>query len=251
MISQIIREFILPPGGLLSLILAAYFLRAKAPQVSKRLAVSAVLLLYLLSLAPVAHALAYLTYSEPVLTPSALSAFKPQALVVLGGGREVTSPEYEGAPTPSRGSLQRVRYAAQLAKSTGLPVMASGGYGQLPRQSEAWALRDNLSEYGVIPRWTETESRTTAENAALCQAMLGPEKIERIVLVTSAAHAKRARQSFEKVGFEVLSAPTAHELPDLEAPAVLNVIPQAKMFSLSCDSLRAHLGQLWYRILGV
>ena len=251
MISQVIREFILPPGGLLCLIVAAYLLREKAPQVSKRLAVSAVLLLYLLSLAPVAHALAYLTYSEPVLTAPALVAFKPQVLVVLGGGHEVTSPEYEGAPTPSRGSLQRARYAAQLAKSTGLPVMASGGYGQLPRQSEAWALRNNLSEYGVIPRWTETNSRTTAENAALCRAVLEPEKIDRVLLVTSASHAKRARQSFEKVGFQVLSAPTTHELPDLEAPAVMNVIPQAKMFALSCDALRAHLGVLWYRILGV
>ncbi len=250
MISQLVREFILPPGGLLALVLTAFLLRGKAPRIAKPLALAAVLLLYLLSTAPVAYSLANLTYSDPPLNPASLKAFEPQAIVVLGGGRELTSPEYQGMPTPTRSTLQRARYAAHLAKSTGLPVMATGGFGKLPSQSEAAALRVNLMEYGVSPRWMETQSRTTAENANFCQTILSAEKIERVLLVTSANHARRARRSFEKVGLQVLTAPTAYDLPDLDAPAVLNVVPQAKMLTLSCESLRALLGELWYQILG-
>ena len=250
MISLVLRELILPPGGLLVLMIAAFALRNKAPRVAARFAIGAVLALYLLSIFPVAHGLAQLTYTEPVLSEQALHDFRPQALVVLGGGRDLTSPEYQGMATPSQSSLQRARYAARLAKRTGLPVLVAGGFGRFPDQSEAGALANNLSEYGVKPRWYETRSRTTNENAMFSRDILARERIERIVLVTSSSHARRARLSFEKVGFQVLSAPTAYEFPSLDMPGYLNVVPKDDAFILSAGSLRALLGQLWYAVLG-
>ncbi len=244
------RELILPPGGILVLVMLAFALRARAPRVSVRLAAIAVLTLYLLSIPPVAYGLAYLTYSEPVLTEQALSDFRPQAIVVLGAGRDITSPEYGGLATPNRPSLQRVRYTAYLAKKTGLPVLAAGGFGTLPEQSEAWAMRNNLQEYGLTPLWVETQSRTTSENALQSRGILRSSKTERILLVTSSHHARRARLSFEKAGFQVLPAPTGFELPRLERPAYFNLVPMSDAFALSSDSLRSLLGEVWYSLLG-
>lgn len=248
--SQLLRELILPPGGILVLVGFAGLVYRKSPRLSVRIWILAASLLYLLSVPPVAFSLAQLTYTEPALSQSALAAFKPQAIVVLGGGRDLTSPEYEGLPTPGRSTLQRVRYAAHLAKKTGLPVLVTGGFGPLKGQSEAWAMRINFGEYGLTPKWTETESQTTSENASGSWALLQPEKVERILLVTSSYHAHRARSSFEAVGFKVLPAPTAFELPRPEGPWLLNLVPQSSAFSLSSDSLRALLGEVWYRILG-
>lgn len=248
--SQVLRELILPPGGILALMAVAALLNRKAPRVSLRLAIFSVAAFYLLSLPPVAFGLAQMTYTEPALSPTALESFQPQAIVVLGGGRDLTSPEYDGLPTPERSTLQRVRYAAYLAKKTGLPLLAAGGFGPLEGQSEAWAMRINFGEYGLTPKWTETESQTTSENASGSWALLQPEKVERILLVTSSYHAHRARSSFEAVGFKVLPAPTAFELPRPEGPWLLNLVPQSSAFSLSSDSLRALLGEVWYRILG-
>lgn len=248
--SLLLRELILPPGGILLLVALAFALRARAPRISIRLAVVAVSALYLLSIPPVAHGLAQLTYSEPVLTEQALSDFRPQAIVALGGGRDLTSPEYGGLATPSRHSLQRIRYAAYLAKRTGLPVLAAGGYGALPQQSEAWAIRNNLQEYGLTPRWVETQSRTTSENAVNSRGLLSSSKVERILLVTSSYHARRARLSFEKAGFQVLPAPTGYDLPRLDRPGYFNLVPTSEAFALSSDSLRALLGEVWYRVLG-
>lgn len=247
--SQLLRELILPPGGILALMAVAALLYRKAPRVSLRLAIFSVAAFYLLSLPPVAFGLAQMTYTEPALSPTALESFQPQAIVVLGGGRDLTSPEYDGLPTPGRSTLQRVRYAAYLAKKTGLPLLAAGGFGPLEGQSEAWAMRINFQEYGLTPRWMDTESQTTKENAANSWQLLQADKIERILLVTSSYHAGRARACFEEVGFQVLAAPAAFDYPRLDLPLFLNLVPQSYAFSLSSDSLRAMLGEIWYRIL--
>ena len=105
-------------------------------------------------------------------------------------------------------ALERVRYAARLAKASGLPVLTSGGlhYGEPP--SEAAMMAEVLArDYGVAVRWQEGLSRTTWENARYSAEILKKEGVERVLLVTQAWHMPRARWSFEQVGFQVVSAP--------------------------------------------
>ena len=114
-------------------------------------------------------------------------------IVVLGGGREVNDPAWQG-DQPSLMAMQRLRYAARLAKASKLPVLISGGlhFGQPP--SEAQLMADSLQQdFGVRADWLEGESRTTWENAELSAKILQAQGINRVVLVTNAWHMPRSR----------------------------------------------------------
>jgi hypothetical protein len=82
-------------------------------------------------------------------------AQRADAIVVLGSGRERGDPAW-GADQPTGVGLERQRYAARLAKASGLPVLTSGGlhYGTPP--SEAQLMAGSLhDDFGVAVRWKE------------------------------------------------------------------------------------------------
>ena len=123
-------------------------------------------------------------------------------IVVLGGGRDRDDPAW-GADQPSPLALERLRYAARLARASGLPLLTSGGlhFGEPP--SEAKIMADTLKrDFGVDVRWQEEESRTTWENATFSAKLLQPAGVRRVLLVTQASHMPRARWCFERAGFE-------------------------------------------------
>lgn len=128
-------------------------------------------------------------------------------IVVLGGGRELADPGW-GSDQPSLLALERVRFAARLAKASGLPLLTSGGlhFGAPP--SEAALMAEVLArDYDVPVRWQEGLSRTTWENATHSAELLKQAGIARVVLVTQAWHMPRSRWSFEQAGLQVISAP--------------------------------------------
>ncbi|MNR22745.1 hypothetical protein D3C85_1397180 [compost metagenome] len=108
-------------------------------------------------------------------------------------------------------ALERLRYAARLARASGLPLLTSGGlhFGEPP--SEALIMADTLKrDYGLDVRWQEGESRTTWENGQFTAKLLQPQGIRRVLLVTQAAHMPRSRWCFERAGFEVVAAPMGY-----------------------------------------
>ena len=141
----------------------------------------------------------------PVLRPEGLA--RGQAIVILAAGRQQYMPEY-GHPTPNRLGLERLRYGARVARKCGLPVLISGG-GAPESWAEARLMAEVLSvDFGVRARWIEAGSKDTEENGRLSSALLQAEGIRRIVLVTHAAHMRRAMREFESQGMEVIPAPT-------------------------------------------
>ena len=122
------------------------------------------------------------------------------AIVVLGGGRRLLAPEYGVSSLNERG-IERLRFGLWLSKETGLPIAFSGGvgHGAPPGPTEAdIAARIADKEFGRPLRWTETESRDTRENATRTVALLEPQGIDRIVLVTHAYHMPRALRNFQR-----------------------------------------------------
>jgi uncharacterized SAM-binding protein YcdF (DUF218 family) len=207
-ISYLFQQLVLPPGGLLLLLIAAGWLRYRFPRVAVLCFALGLGGLWLMSLPVVVQGTARLLEREPAipLAQWATLGERAQAIVVLGAGR-ARDPAW-GADQPGYVALERLRYAARLGKVSGLPILVSGGmhHGQPP--SEAAIAADVLQHDFAMPiRWLEERSRTTWENAVYSAELLKAEGIDRILLVTSAAHMARARWSFEQNGVAVIAAP--------------------------------------------
>lgn len=205
----IFKQLMLPPGGLLLLLLLGWWLRRRAPRLAALCFIGGFGGLWLMSLPIVVEWTARAVEREPALEAAQWPdlAARAGAIVILGAGREQADPAW-GGDQPGYIALERLRYAARVAKASGLPILASGGlhYGQPP--SEAAIGAQVLQEdFGVATRWLEERSRTTWENAVYSARMLKAEGIKRVVLVTSAAHMPRSRWCFEQNGIEVIAAP--------------------------------------------
>jgi uncharacterized SAM-binding protein YcdF (DUF218 family) len=122
------------------------------------------------------------------------------AIIVLGGGRRLVAPEY-GVSSLNGRTIERLRYGVWLSRETGLPLGFSGGVGHGaaagPSEAEI-AARVAEREFGRALRWQEGESRDTRENALKTVALLQPQGITTIVLVTDALHMRRALAHFER-----------------------------------------------------
>jgi uncharacterized SAM-binding protein YcdF (DUF218 family) len=249
-LSHLLRELILPPGCLIVMFLAALLLARRIPRASRALAWSALILLYGLSTSLVSPGLCEWAESEPVANDATLKSFGPQAIVVLGGGAQSQAPEYHHQAACSKSTLKRIAYATYLARLTGLPILVTGGYGSTLEQTEAWAMKVSLETTGLSPKWLEARGKNTRENARFSQEILRAEGIERVLLVTEAMHARRARQAFEKTGLSVLAAPTGFRQPGPLDRGLLRIVPTSRHFADSSDALRAKLAELWYTVSG-
>lgn len=133
---------------------------------------------------------------EAPLAPAASRVEPRDAIVVLG------------APLTPAGELtevlaERVAAAAALYRAGGAPrVVASGGCtGRAPR-AEAAAIAEALAATGLADVLVEDRSRTTAENARYCAALLAPSGVRSVWLVTQPFHARRAVRLFRRAGLD-------------------------------------------------
>jgi uncharacterized SAM-binding protein YcdF (DUF218 family) len=244
----LISPLVLPPAGPLLLALLAVLMIVglkRAPRVRRvawGLVLVSLLALWLLSCHAVALRLTgwLLPLPSPV-SESALASMRPQAVVVLGGGVLAQAPEY-GAAQPSSATMARLRYGIRLARTHPLPLAFAGGrgWGGLGTVSEAEAVKHSATQdFGFEIRWLDDQSRDTRENAQRIAAMLQPEGVRRIALVSDAWHLPRATLEFERAGFQVLPAPTRLPLP-LTRPA-LEWLPSAEGLTASRHVLREWL----------
>jgi uncharacterized SAM-binding protein YcdF (DUF218 family) len=203
-LKQLLKFVVLPPVGPLVLGLLGIALATRKPRAGLRIALTAVLLLTLLAVPAFADFLVRrLDDSGPIDLTRASDA---RAIVVLGGGIRVDAPEYRG-PTLGALSLQRVRYAAYLARRTELPILVSGGVVH-NGPPEAIVMRDVLTrEYHVPVRWVESRSHNTHENARNSAAILTANDISTVILVGHAFDFPRTRKEFAAAGIVAIPAP--------------------------------------------
>ena len=226
------KALVLPPAGPLLLAVAGLVVARRAPRTGRALAWIGIGALLLLSLPIVAAWLARPFDRAPFAAADAQGA---QAIVILGGGTRRNAPEY-GGDTLGRLTLERVRYGAQVAKATGLPVLVSGGSTFGAVSTEAALMRSALhQEYGVAVRWVEDASRNTDENARHSAALLKRDGVHRIVLVAHAIDMPRATAEFAEAGMTTVPAPTG--LLSRLGPAPMDFVPSASALLLSHDAL--------------
>jgi uncharacterized SAM-binding protein YcdF (DUF218 family) len=235
---------ILPPANLFLLFLAGLWVARRRRRLGAALQYGAVLLLYALSTPLVAGSLLRtLDAAEPVDVGS-IPASGAGAIVVLGGDMEET-PEYGGG-TVGPLSLERVRYAARLARATSLPVLITGGVLRFGERPIAELMRDVMTEdFGVGVRWIENRSPTTAENARLSTAMLRRDGIGTVVLVTHGFHMQRAIFAFAEAGLRAIPAPTMSTMGETEAGSL---VPRGRALQDSFYAAHEWIGLALYRL---
>lgn len=241
-IKGILKALVLPPGGPLLLALIGLALWRFRPRAALLATAGGVLALLALSLPPTSVALQRALYDGRVFDYA--SARDAQALVVLGGGTRF-APEY-GGDTLNALTLERVRYAARIARQTRLPVLVSGGPVS-SRVAEAQLMREALvSEFDVPVRWVEDGSRTTHENAVMSARLLHRDGVRRVVLVAHAFDMARAEAEFAAQGIATIPAPTG--IATWHFDALVDVLPSMGALHSSYYALYEMAGELVRRL---
>ncbi len=240
-LSHLIAAFMLPPLNGLALLVVGISIRKRFQSLSRVLIVVSIVLLWVMATPLFGGFLKKSLEGSPVTQRMINEA---RAIVVLGGGRDINSPEY-GEDTVGAATLLRLRYAAKLHRDTGLPILVTGGKPDGGTLSEAEVMRRVLtSEFNVSVRWLEDVSVNTNENASLSAVMLKRDGIQTVLIVTQAWHMPRALASFSNAGIKAISAPTS--FTSCKKIDLADLLPAD--YEASRNALHEYIGLLWYRL---
>lgn len=171
----------------------------------------------------------------------------PEAIVVLGAGRNQEAAEYGGTMSASI-EMERLHYSAYLHRKTGIPILISGGNAGRYPKSEAEYMRDVLvEEFNVPVRWVETASHTTWENAEFSDRILSEAGVKSAWVVTQSWHMPRALLAFEGKQVNYLPASVTFASSNYWQHEWMYWIPQSTALNRSNVALHEWLGLLWYQ----
>lgn len=249
---MLIKILLLPPSGPLLIGLLGALLGRRRRRLGGALLLTGMLSGYLLSIPLTASLLSRSLQVYPPLTEQALSSQRPEVIVVLGGGVHEDAPEYGLGPTVHPRTLGRVRYAAWLARQTGLPILTSGGRGSQAKAedpAEADLMKAILErEFGAGGVLVETMSRDTWENAVSSAALLRERRIQTVLLVSNAVHLPRAVAAFQAQGLNVIPAPTLFFDDQPDPLALKSWLPSVTAIAEIHYGCYEWLGRWWYAV---
>ncbi|MDX2231663.1 MAG: YdcF family protein [Leptolyngbyaceae cyanobacterium bins.349] len=250
-LSKLIPLFLYPLGLTCILLCVALIFLWRRPKLAAIPIALALLLLLVSSNAWVSDWLVRSLESQN-LPPQELP--KADAIVVLGG---CTKPAY--APRPWVDVAEegdRVLHAANLYKAGKAPkIILSGGRvdweGDNPvPESEDMAILLKAMGIPETALIQEPTSRNTRENAVNVKQIVQSQKIGRMLLVTSAMHMPRSLKIFQKLGMDVVAAPTdfwvvAGEHLEFQATPqslTLSLLPETERLRFTTRALKEYVG---------
>ena len=187
----------------------------------------------------------------PVLLPEAVP--RVDAIVVLGG---VTSPVIAPRAAVEVGDgFDRLLHGIRLWRAGCAPliVLSGGGIPSLvgSETPEAERLRILAEEQGVdgAALLLEGRSRNTHENALYTAQMLRQRGLQSIVLVTSAAHMRRAHAAFARQDVAAVPAPADVRVTPIPLTLV-RLLPDADALQASSMAMKEYVGLLVYWLRG-
>ena len=221
----------------------------KQRSLERRLLLATLWLLYVSSLPLLANSLTL--YLENAYTRLPISAYpSAPAIVVLGGTASakilpITEPE------EVMGS-SRLLTAARLYKAGKAPTILLCGGGSYQSydgsaRTEADDMKEILVDMGVPEKviLMERESLSTLANAEGAAKILKLKPQEKILLVTSAFHMRRAALIFERFSIPLVPVPTSHTSG--KAPFKLSdLFPTASALTTSSSAIKELLGYTIY-----
>lgn len=193
-----------------------------------------------------------MTSLEQRYPPVAVSAL-PEADVILLLGGGVHSKKSEDVLGNLNRWSDRLLFAAGLYHAGKAPVILISGGGPEGRATEA-AMTGEILRVMQVPESAmllEQTSRNTYDNAVFSEPMLTERGWDRILLVTSAFHMRRAVALFEARGVTVIPAPTDHHISDmLEERYWLDRLPSLSGLIVTHYAIHEFVGYLVYRWRG-
>jgi len=171
-----------------------------------------------------------------------------EAIVTLGGAVGVSQPPR--VYPDLHGASDRVWHAARLyAAGKASLIVASGG--TLPWKDQAFreapVMQRLLVSWGVPADsiLLESTSANTYQNATNTAELVMERGIERVLLVTSALHMRRALATFRTAGVEAVPAATDYRVVDGEK-TILDLLPSAGALNGSTAAIREYVGYIVY-----
>ena len=252
-LSKILPQLILPVGLVLLLgVVSLVFWKLNKHSISGWIGLSALLILFIASLPITARAL--YQRLEAGFPPESIESIPVSSCIIVLGGAV-------GLPVAPRQDLElseaidRVYLASKLYRKgkAGRVFVAAGNQPwEQEGPSEAALIAELLVEWGVPADAIQLEgrSRNTRENAVNIKPMLEAAACDRSLLVTSAAHMRRALASFMVVGVAAYPVSTDVRVVDVPKLSVMEYVPSAQALAITSDAIREWMGQKVYEWRG-
>lgn len=250
-LSKVLLFLIKPITWVTGLLLYSWFTKKR-----KRWSVAAALVLLLVFSNPFLFNMTVRAWEKKTLTADQIET--PYDIGILLGGFSAvqTVPAHDRYNFNDRAN--RFTNALELYKAGKIKkILITGGSGRLlqkgePKeapQTEAFLLKIGIPASDII---IESKSRNTYENAAFTEQLLEERGMEqqRLLLITSAWHMRRAMGCFEAVGLEVTPFSVDFLSEKLQAAPDKVFLPNARAFYLWELILKEWVGIVAYRIRG-
>jgi len=240
-LKTLLRQLLLPPAGPLLVGFAGLLLLRRRPRLARVLIGLALGFLWLISTRLISDSIVMLAQSYPALDLSRLGG--AQAIAILGGGVTLAvSPAYGGGPAAGPELLDKVVYGAYLSRRANLPILITG-YG-----AESDAMQATLQRnFDIQPRWIDRDAYDTFGNARNAAALFRQDGVERVILITTTVHMRRAVREFAATGLTVLPAPT--DLLEKTPHGVGDFVPSARALMRSYEAIYEVSGDPVRRLL--
>jgi len=257
-ISKLLPLFVYPLGLSCLLLIWALWLSRKR---SRKTYVPILLALIILVVAsnPIVgkYAIASLEHQYLPLVPTP----KADAIVILGGATRNNEPPRIMPDLSDRGD--RLVYGARLyQEGAASKILLTGGrvswYGGESSEAESMA---TILELFDIPRKDmilESRSLNTHDNAVYTKEILQREKLNKVLLVTSAAHMPRSIAIFRREDIDAIPAPADFMISDRNLTEyrhssqsrILNLIPNSQSLDYTTQAVKEYIGIFIYRLKG-
>ncbi len=234
----------LPVGLALGAFGVVLWARGRFKRTGRALVCFALVLLALLSLAPIAASLASGQERAFPVFPGDSVDF----VVVLGSGHVSDTTVAPGARLSGAG-LYRLVEGVRIATAQGWSTLVLSGYGGSDARSNAEVYRDVAVSLGFPVERTMVEPRpqTTADEARDLEPVLTGRLF---ALVTSANHMPRAVALFRARGLTPIPAPTGYLSLRVPGVHVSDLIPDAGALVVARQAWYEMLSRVWARVRG-
>lgn len=252
-LSKFLPLFIYPLGLSVCLLSVALILswKRKHIRLSRYLLLSALVIIYISSNRYFSDGLVRSLESRNIPVVELPTA---DAIVVLGGGIKSQTPPRPWIEVGEAGD--RLIYGAKLYREKKAPWLILSG-GRVTWRVERGKGSESadmavLAEVMGVPRSAilqDPTSYNTKENAENVKEILRQNKLNRILLVTSALHMPRSLGIFQKLGLDVIPVPTDFLVVDSDsewnlAEFSLRILPDSGALTNTTNAIKEYIGMI-------